>query len=98
MRGAIVVVILLLASVASADSDQATAESERAKAEYAAGNFVVAAEAFQHAYELDPRSEYMFGWAQARRKNGDCPGALELYRKLLAMPLEQEEAAATRQA
>jgi tetratricopeptide (TPR) repeat protein len=77
---------------------QASKIFEQAQADYAAGNFAAAIVGFQKAFELDPKSDYLFGWAQSLRRSGDCPGALVQYRKLLAMPLAADQAAATRQA
>ena len=73
-------------------------EAARAKELYAKGEFKPAADAFHKAYELAPKSEHMFGEAQALRKAGDCTAALELYTKLLATSLDETDAAATRQA
>ena len=98
MRVILVVLVVLSARIANATPEEAAAESQRAKTLYAAGDFAAAADAFHKAYELDPKSEYLFGKAQALRKGGDCPAALALYEKLLAMPLDEVERAATRQA
>jgi tetratricopeptide (TPR) repeat protein len=90
--------IAMVASLAHADPGDATAVFERAKASYAAGDYAAATAAFRTAFELDPKADYLFGWAQAVRKGGDCRAALALYRKLLAMTLTPEQTTATQQA
>lgn len=88
-----------VSGIASANPDPrtiATTEFERAKASYASGDFVAASAAFQRAFELDTKSDYLFGWAQSERKRGNCVVALELYRKLMAMELEADQREATR--
>ena len=92
---ALVVAWLALERTAGADAAEAF---EHAKASYAAGDFAAAATAFRAAFEADPQADYLFGWAQAVRRGGDCPGAMAQYRRLLAMQLSDEQAAATRQA
>jgi tetratricopeptide (TPR) repeat protein len=72
--------------------------AETALAAYTAGKFAQAIADYQQAFELDAKSEYLFGWAQSLRRSGDCPGALVLYRKVLAMKLDDIQLAATRQA
>ncbi len=94
MRAWLIVIVLAAAAVARADP--ATDEFERAKASYSSSDYVTASAAFQRAFELDGRAEYLFGWAQAERKRGNCPLALELYLKLTAMPLEADQREATR--
>ncbi len=76
----------------------AAARFEQAQTAYAAGNFTLAIVSFKAAFELDPKSDYLFGWAQSVRRQGDCPAAMVLYRKLLAMRLADDQLAATRQA
>lgn len=44
-----------------------------------------AADAFAQAYELDPRPEYVFAKAQARRFAGDCERAIEGYREFIEL-------------
>jgi len=47
--------------------------------------WIDAADAFARAYELDPRSEYVFARAQALRFAGDCPAAVNVYRKFIVL-------------
>ena len=91
-------VLATIASVARAEPRTADGELARGKALYAAGDFAAATAAFRTAFELEPKSDYLFAWAQAVRKGGDCHAALALYRQLLAMTLTAEQTAATRQA
>jgi hypothetical protein len=54
-----------------------------------------AADAFEQAYELDPRPEYVFAKAQARRFAGDCERAIAGYHEFIALappPAAIEEA------
>src|SRR5215470_882357 len=73
MRWLAVASIAVAASLAHADPGDAAAAFERAKTSYAAGDFAAATAAFRTAFELDPKADYLFGWAQAIRKAGDCP-------------------------
>src|SRR5258706_12097061 len=100
MMGRALVIVLLVSwtQLAHAEPDEATAEFERGKETYATGDYVGATAAFRRAYELDAKSDYLFAWAQAVRRGGDCPAALTLYSKLLALELSQDQRAATQQA
>lgn len=44
-----------------------------------------AARAFAAAYELDPRPEYVFAQARARRLGGDCAAAVPIFERFLAL-------------
>src|SRR5262245_15019234 len=107
MRVAVLVIVALCArsayaedgAPAPASTDPAREEFLRALAVYNAGDFAASIDGFHKAYDLDPtKSQYLFSWAQALRRSGDCTKALELYAKVLAMPLDKRNAAATRQA
>jgi tetratricopeptide (TPR) repeat protein len=98
MRFAVLLVVTLVTGTAYASPEEAAAENARAKQLYNAGDFAGSIEVFHKAYELDPQSEYLFGWAQALRRSGNCSEAMKLYTKLLALPLSEIDAAATRQA
>jgi hypothetical protein len=73
----------------------AAAHFQRGGAHYAARAFEAAILEFQAAYDLEPRREYLFAWAQAERLSGDCVSALVLYDRFLAThpPGRQEGAA-----
>jgi hypothetical protein len=43
-----------------------------------------AAREFEAAYQIDPRKDALFAWAQSERLGGNCLKAVELYRKFLA--------------
>jgi tetratricopeptide (TPR) repeat protein len=65
-------------------SAEAEAGYVRGLAHYAARDFHRAIAEFEAAFALDPRPELLFAEAQAFRLDGDCPRALELYRRFLA--------------
>jgi hypothetical protein len=55
-----------------------------------------AAREFQTSYELEPKKEALFAWAQVARLGGDCAAAVDLYRKFLRSPdLTAEQIEAT---
>jgi hypothetical protein len=49
------------------------------------GHYSVAAEAFTDLYTRDPRAEFLFNAANARRLSGDCWTALALYKRFLVL-------------
>jgi tetratricopeptide (TPR) repeat protein len=52
-------------------------------ARYAARDYRAAIRAFEAAYAVEPRREFLFADAQATRLAGDCPAALALYQRFL---------------
>jgi hypothetical protein len=78
------------------DAAEARKQFERGAALTAERKYPEAAAAFKASYELRPRKEALFAWAQVARLGGDCPAAIDLYRKFLAsaeLKPEQIEAA-----
>jgi hypothetical protein len=79
--------IALAAALATAgqQSDPATGEqlAATARAHFEAGHFPEAAAGFARAHRADPQPEYLWGWAQAERKAGNCPIAVQVYRRYL---------------
>jgi tetratricopeptide (TPR) repeat protein len=67
-------------------ADEAQAHFERGAALAAEQKYEEAAAEFKASYEQRPRKESLFAWAQVLRLAGDCPGAVELYRKFLRSP------------
>jgi tetratricopeptide (TPR) repeat protein len=65
-------------------SAEAEADYVRGLAHYAARDFHRAIAQLEAAFALDPRPEFLFAEAQAFRLDGNCPRALELYRRFLA--------------
>lgn len=66
-----------------------------AKAAWKEKRWDAAADAFEQAYVLDPRPEYVFAKAQARRFAGDCERAIADYREFIELappPAAIEEA------
>jgi hypothetical protein len=83
----VVLASALVSGVARAQpSDEAQAHFDRGAALAAEQKFEEAAAEFKASYDLRPRKESLFAWAQVLRLAGDCPGAIELYRKFLRSP------------
>jgi tetratricopeptide (TPR) repeat protein len=82
----------VLAAPLSGSAEDFVAEGQ---AHYDAGNFAEAAAAFAEAHGRDPRPDYLYRWAQAERRAGNCPAAVQLYRRYLQndLPMENAEAA-----
>ncbi len=47
-------------------------------------DYEAAIEQFRTGYEIDPRPELLFAWAQSERLSGDCPSAIKLLERFLA--------------
>lgn len=67
---------------------------------YERGDYDVAIEHFERAYALDRAPAYLYAWAQAARKAGDCQAAVDLYRRFVDAGAQgaQREAALQNQA
>ena len=65
------------------DSEAAKLHYERATAAYALGNFSEAALSYEKAFELKPDPALLYNAAQAHRRAGSRPRAIELYRSFL---------------
>jgi tetratricopeptide (TPR) repeat protein len=65
------------------DSEVARVHYEKATAAYALGNFTEAAVSYERAFELKPDPALLYNAAQAHRRGGNRPRAMELYRSLL---------------
>jgi tetratricopeptide (TPR) repeat protein len=101
---------VLLMTVAAAGPGAAAAQapedgsspSPEARAHYERGarlaqdkDYEAAARAFEAAFQIDPRRDFLFAWAQVERLSGDCDAAIPLYRRFLERrpPEKQAEAA-----
>jgi len=73
---------------------EARALYERGLAFYGSKDYAGAIRAFEDGFARDPRREFLFANAQARRLAGDCRGAVPLYQRFLGMspPPVQESA------
>ena len=91
-------VLLTGASLASAapKTPEAKAAFDRGVAAYTANDYAAASEALGQSYALEPDVETLFAWAQTARKLERCDKASELYGKLLAYDLPDENKAAIR--
>ena len=65
-------------------------------AAYTSNDYAMAGEALGQSYALEPDVETLFAWAQTERKLERCDKASELYGKLLAYDLPDENKAAIR--
>lgn len=73
-------------------SMDADAHLERGQAHFEAKDYAAAGREFSAAYDLDPRPEFLYARAQAERLNGNCAGAVPLYRAYLDTEPDQEAA------
>lgn len=81
------------------EKDEAESLSDKAKAEFSAGNLVGAIELFQKAYEIDPNPNYLFNIGLVYEEAGDFENAVEYYAKFVKQPgvkLEWRETALER--
>jgi hypothetical protein len=62
---------------------------------YQAKDYAAAIKAFEDGFALEPRREFLFANAQARRLAGDCRGAVPLYQRFLEMAPPAVQASAT---
>ena len=68
---------------------------DRGLALYQARDYANAIKAFEEGFALEPRREFLFADAQARRLAGDCRGAVPLYQRFLEMSPPPVQASAT---
>jgi hypothetical protein len=68
---------------------------DRGLALYQAKDYAAAVQAFEAGFALEPRREFLFANAQARRLAGDCRGAVPLYQRFLEMAPPAVQASAT---
>lgn len=82
--------------VTPSDAQDAARIDAEGRKHFEAGNFAEAAALYARAHELDPRPTYLYHWAQAERRAGNCPVAAQLYRRYLAHDVGPENEAAAR--
>jgi tetratricopeptide (TPR) repeat protein len=68
---------------------------DRGLAAYQAKDYATAIGAFEQGFALEPRRDFLFANAQARRLAGDCRGAVPLYQRFLEMQPPAVQASAT---
>ena len=68
---------------------------DRGLAAYQSKDYATAIGAFEQGFALEPRREFLFANAQARRLAGDCRGAVPLYQRFLEMGPPPVQASAT---
>jgi hypothetical protein len=91
VRFPLIALLIVLAGATAAaqpasDDDEASRRFDRGAALAKEQKYEEAAREFQASYELRPRKESLFAWAQVARLGGDCSAAVGLYRKFLASP------------
>ena len=74
---------------------EARALYDRGLALYQSKDYANAIAAFEAGFALEPRREFLFANAQARRLAGDCRGAVPLYQRFLEMAPPPVQASAT---
>jgi tetratricopeptide (TPR) repeat protein len=85
----VLTLLLLLPSVARAADGEppmnadAKAHYDRGLALYQDKDYAAASREFDAGYAIDPRREFLFADAQAKRLAGDCRGAVPLYQRFL---------------
>jgi tetratricopeptide (TPR) repeat protein len=77
---------------------QAAALYTRGLARYTARDYAGAIADLEAGYAIEPRREFLFAEAQAKRLAGDCKGAVVLYRRFLATSPPGLQANATQMA
>ncbi len=68
---------------------------DRALAEFGARDYAATIRDTEAGYALDPRREFLFTEAQAKRLSGDCRGAVALYQRFLTARPPQVQIDAT---
>ena len=81
---------------AAPKTPEAKAAFDRGVAAYTNNDYAAASEALGQSYTLEPDVETLFAWAQTERKLERCDKASDLYGKLLAYDLPEENKAAIR--
>jgi tetratricopeptide (TPR) repeat protein len=86
-----------LAQPAEVDPSSAEASFEAGFDHYREGRYAEASADFARAYRREPDPRYLYSWAQAERKTGNCAVAVQLYRRYLEhdLPAENIDAART---
>lgn len=77
-----VLILVAAAGVAGADPARAKELFSQGIDAYRAQQYDAAAELLKQSYELDPKPDALFAWAQSERLAGHCDKAVPLYRKL----------------
>jgi tetratricopeptide (TPR) repeat protein len=77
---AMVIVLMMTATVFADSASEAKAYYERATADFAIGDFAKAADEYQEAYRLKPDAALLYNAAQAYRLAGNNEKALILYK------------------
>jgi hypothetical protein len=74
---------------------EARALYDRGLSLYQSKDYPGAIKALEEGFALEPRREFLFADAQARRLSGDCRGAVPLYQRFLEMSPPAVQASAT---
>ncbi len=87
MKALLVVFVLSLGTVAYAGDTPDTADGKAylddGTAAFKRGEFAAASRAFAAGYEVEKWNGFLFAWAQAERKAGNCEKAIQLYSRFI---------------
>ena len=94
---AIAVLALATPALAAPKGSQAKAAFTKGLAAYKKGAFDTASENLAKSFGLEADPDTLFAWAQSERQRGKCDKAIELFEKLLAYELPDENKRAIRE-
>lgn len=91
---ALVVFFLLASAVVHAGPTPDTADAKAyfadGTAAFGRGEYAAASRAFAAGYEVEKWNGFLFAWAQAERKAGNCEKAIQLYSRFIATKPSEE--------
>lgn len=94
---AILVLALATPALAAPKGGAAKVAFNKGVAAYKKGAFDTASEALAKSFALEADPDTLFAWAQSERQRGKCDKAIELFEKLLAYELPDENKRAIRE-
>ncbi|HEY5938276.1 MAG TPA: hypothetical protein VIU61_26675 [Kofleriaceae bacterium] len=93
---AITILALVTPALAAPKGTEAKAAFTKGVAAYKKGAFDTASENLAKSFALEADPDTLFAWAQSERQRGKCDKAIELFEKLLAYELPDENKRAIR--
>jgi len=92
MTRALILVAVLSSPVFADKAKEAQAHVAAAKQHFDLQEYGAAEAELKEAYRLDPKPEFLYGIAQAQRRNGDCEHAITSYQNYLRTNPKAEQA------